>query len=208
MQQPHLLVTYALHKGLERHPGWTWVKEYEDFTDTPDKVQRAFKVAAAKAPKYKFGIEVPHSIQHALWLDSKNGNHLWEEATNMELQQINEYETFRPANNGKISNQHTRIPYHFVFDVKFDMQWKVRLVAGGNHTEPLKENNFWGVVGMETVRIGFLIAAMNKLKVCAADIGNAFLYGTTKEKVFIIAGKEFGEHQGKCLIIDKGLYRL
>jgi len=61
---------------------------------------------------------------------------------------------------------------------------------------------------METVRIGFLIAAMNNLKVCAADIGNAFLYGTTKEKVFIIAGQEFGTDQGKRLIIDKGLYRL
>jgi len=64
------------------------------------------------------------------------------------------------------------------------------------------------MVGMETVRIGFLIVAMNRLRVCAADIRNAFLYGTTKEKVFIIAGQEFGEHQGKCLIINKGLCSL
>jgi len=101
-----------------------------------------------------------------------------------------------------------RIPYHFVFDVKFDMQWKASLIAGGNHTEPPREDIFSGIVGMETVQIGFLIAAMNKLWVCAADIGNAFLYGTTKEKVFIVAGQEFGENQGKHLIIDKGLYGL
>ncbi len=126
----------------------------------------------------------------------------------MELAQINAYKTFRIASQGDITPAHTRIPYHFVFDVKFDMRRKARLVARGNHTQPSKEDIFSGVVGMETVRIGFLIAAMNNLKVCAADIGNAFLYGTTKEKVFIVAGKEFGTDQGKWLIIDKGLYGL
>jgi hypothetical protein len=59
-----------------------------------------------------------------------------------------------------------------------------------------------------SVRLGFMIAAMNGLKVCAADIGNAFLYGKTREKVYIIAGREFGALQGKPLIIDGGLYGL
>jgi hypothetical protein len=49
---------------------------------------------------------------------------------------------------------------------------------------------------------------VHELQVCAADIGNAFLYGKTKELVYVIAGPEFGEHQGKLLIVDKGLYRL
>ena len=61
---------------------------------------------------------------------------------------------------------------------------------------------------METVWIGFLIAAMNGLDVCAADIGNAFLYGRMREKVYIMAGKEFGPDSGQPLIIDKGLYGL
>jgi Reverse transcriptase (RNA-dependent DNA polymerase) len=51
-----------------------------------------------------------------------------------------------------------------------------------------------------------MIAAANQIKLCAADIGNAFLYGTTKEKVYIIAGPEFGALAGKPLIIDRGLY--
>ena len=49
---------------------------------------------------------------------------------------------------------------------------------------------------------------MNGLKACAADIGTAFLYGTTREKRYIVAGKEFGPLQGKKLVIYKGLYRL
>ena len=43
---------------------------------------------------------------------------------------------------------------------------------------------------------------------CATDLFTAFLYGKTREKVYIIAGNEFGGHQGKRMIIDKGLYGL
>jgi hypothetical protein len=46
---------------------------------------------------------------------------------------------------------------------------------------------------------------MNNLDVCAADVGNTFLYGKTKEKVMIKAGPEFGANAGKILIVDKGL---
>ena len=35
-----------------------------------------------------------------------------------------------------------------------------------------------------------------------------FLYGKTREKVYVIAGEEFGEHKGKQMLIDKGLYGL
>jgi Reverse transcriptase (RNA-dependent DNA polymerase) len=65
-----------------------------------------------------------------------------------------------------------------------------------------------GVVDWFTVRLGHMIAAASQLKVCAADIGNVFLYGATKEKVYIIAGPEFGPLAGKPLIIDRGLYGL
>ena len=73
---------------------------------------------------------------------------------------------------------------------------------------PAREDTFSGVVGMSTVRLAFQLAAMNNLQACAADIGNAFLYGKTREKVYVIAGPEFKEHAGKPLIIDRGLYGL
>ena len=64
-------------------------------------------------------------------------------------------------------------------------------------------------ISMEAVRLGFILSRLNGLQVCAGDIGNAFLYGKTNEKVFIIAGPEFGpDVQGKRLIIDKSLYGL
>jgi hypothetical protein len=63
-------------------------------------------------------------------------------------------------------------------------------------------------VDIMSVRLGFMLAALNDLDVCAADIGNAFLYGKSREKAYVIAGREFGRLAGKPLIIDKGLYGL
>ena len=45
---------------------------------------------------------------------------------------------------------------------------------------------------MEAVRLGFVMAKLNGLLVCAGDVGNAFMYEKLREKVFIIAGPEFG----------------
>ena len=104
---------------------------------------------------------------------------------------------------------YTRIPYHIVFDVKFDGRCKARLVAGGHRTPNVpREEVYSGVVGMDTIRMAFVLASMNELEVCAADISTAFLYGKTREKVYVIAGKEFGEHAGKRMVIEGGLYGL
>jgi hypothetical protein len=60
---------------------------------------------------------------------------------------------------------------------------------------------------MDTIRIEFYLGELYGLSCCAWDIGNAFLYGKTKEKVYITAGPEFGLNlHGKNLIIDKPLY--
>jgi len=107
-----------------------------------------------------------------------------------------------------IPEEYKKIPYHMIFDLKFDLGRKARLVAGGNWCNPPKEDVYLGVASMDKVRMGFALASMNKLMVCTADIGNAFLYGKMNENVYVIAGKEFRIHQGKRLIIDKGLYGL
>lgn len=52
------------------------------------------------------------------------------------------------------------------------------------------------------------LAELNDLKLWGADVGNAYLESYTKEKVYIVAGPEFGERQGCILIIRKALYGL
>jgi hypothetical protein len=96
-----------------------------------------------------------------------------------------------------------------IFDVKYDLRHKARLVAGGNWTVNDKEDIYSVVVRMDTVRIGFFLGELYGLSCCACDIGNAFLYGKTKEKVYITAGTEFRTNShDKNLIIDKSLYGL
>jgi hypothetical protein len=95
------------------------------------------------------------------------------------------------------------------FDVKYDLRHKSRLVAGGNWTINDKEDIYSGVVRMDTVRIGFFLGQLYGLSCYACDIGYAFSYEKTKEKVYLNAGPEFGASlHGKNLIIDKSLYGL
>jgi hypothetical protein len=52
------------------------------------------------------------------------------------------------------------------------------------------------------------LAELNGLKTWATDIDIAYLEAETSEKVFIIAGPEFGKLKGHTLVIFKALYGL
>jgi hypothetical protein len=96
-----------------------------------------------------------------------------------------------------------------VFDVKYDLRHKAKLVAGGNWTVNDKEDIYSGVIRMNIVRIGFFLGELYGLSCCACDIGSSFVYGKTKEKVYITAGPEFGvDLHSKNLIVDDSLYGL
>jgi hypothetical protein len=69
------------------------VKEFDP--DEFEDLRQAFIAKFDHTPKYKFGVQIPASISHALRLDKLNGNKLWEEAIQKEMDQLKEYETFR-----------------------------------------------------------------------------------------------------------------
>ena len=52
------------------------------------------------------------------------------------------------------------------------------------------------------------LGELNGLNVDTADVGNTYLMAYTKEKLYIIAGPEFGDLQGPLLVIVKALYGL
>ena len=141
---------------------------------------------------------------HALNLDPVG----WGASIKKELDEIHSHETFRIIPDGVPTPRgHTRIHHHIVHDVKFDGRIKSRLVAGGHRSPRVDpEDCHASVVSMEAVRMGFLMAKLNNLQVCAGDIGNAHLNAKTNEKLCIIAGPEFGPGcAGKRLIVDKAL---
>ena len=69
-------------------------------------------------------------------------------------------------------------------------------------TDACKEN-YCGVINMETLFLSIFIAIHNNLPCTAADVGNAYLNGHTKEKVYFIAGPEFGEYEGCMLLVKR-----
>jgi hypothetical protein len=97
-----------------------------------------------------------------------------------------------------------------VFDVKIgDLTRKVRFCANGNETDPPKESTFSTVVSRDTVWLFFLLAALNELDILSAHIQNAYLNAPVREKLYTIAGKEFGPKvEGRPVLIVQALYGL
>ena len=88
-----------------------------------------------------------------------------------------------------------------IFDVKMDLTRKARFVAGGHQTDPPKESTYSSVVLRDSVRMKFLIAALNSLDILLADVQNAYLNAPTKEKVYTTAGPKFGAVNKGCFVL-------
>jgi hypothetical protein len=79
-----------------------------------------------------------------------------------------------------------------IFDVKVDLRWKARQVAGGYWTFIPTQLTYSSVVTRESFLIASFKAALNNFKILSADIRNASLQAPMIEKVHTTAGPEFG----------------
>ena len=122
---------------------------------------------------------------HALKLDCLNGNAKWQDALQLEIDQLLKFNAFLIYNKGDINLKgYTYIPLLMVFDVKFEGQHKCQYVANGSVTNKLTDNIYSRVVGIDSVQIALLLAQLNGLQVCAGDISCAFLQSQCKEKIY------------------------
>jgi Reverse transcriptase (RNA-dependent DNA polymerase) len=162
-----------------------------------------------RAIKYMYGFPIPRSYEEALRFDARNGNHLWDDATALELKQLNEYDTFVDLGPGQpIPSGYKRIHTHLIYAVKHDGRHKARMVADGHLTDVPLESVYSGVVSLRSLRLVLFLAELNELEAWATDVGNAYLEATTNEKVAIVAGPKYGQLKGHTLIIHKALYGL
>ena len=103
------------------------------------------------------------------------------------------------------------IPHHLVFDVKFDLTRKSRLVAGGHVNKEIKPHTTFSiVVSRDSVRLALILASLNELSVLSADIGNAYLNAPNRERVHTICTPILlgPENTGKIVVITHALYDL
>jgi hypothetical protein len=95
-----------------------------------------------------------------------------------------------------------------IYDVKQDLRRKARLVAGGHLVDPLDHSVYSSTVKGISVKLLHVIAHKADLSQLCGDVSLAFVNAFTNELVYAIAGPEFGEHEGKTVIICKALYGL
>jgi hypothetical protein len=149
---------------------------------------------------------MPKSVSGALAIDRRNGNCLWRDAIEKEMKIVMAAFEFKDDNVMPIG--YNKIDVHMIFDVKSHLTRKARLVAGGHQTDPPKESTYSSIVSRDSMRIAFTLAALNGLDVLAGDIQNAYLNAGTKEKVYTMAGPEFGSNTGRPVLIVRALYGL
>ncbi len=204
---PLEVAEYTVRMNITNHPAFAW---WVPLTiKRRDKIVKLVTHRLAKK-QVKFGIKVPASVDEALELDRVNGNTLLANAINKELKNV--MVAFKLLEDGEQLPVGSKlIPYHIIFDVKLDLTRKARLVAGGHRNKSVPSyTTFSTVASRDSVRIIFLLAALNGLDILSADVGNAYLNAACREKVHVKCGKElFGaEHEGKYAVISRALYGL
>ena len=211
---PIELAEYAVANRIQEEPAFKWW-----VSETLRMRNRIIGKVKSRYWKtsHKYGVRLPHSVQEALQTDRETGTDFWWNAIQKELKKVMvalEYdESVAPqqireglAKGNYVGFQ--EIKCHMIFDVKMDLTRKARFVAGGHLTEPPASITYSSVVSRDSVRIAFLLAALNDLDILACDVGNAYLNAPCREKVWFIAGPEFGSRQGTVIKIVRALYGL
>jgi hypothetical protein len=89
---------------------------------------------------------------------------LWREAEKRELGQIDEYEAFRDMGLGteRVPPGYKKIRVHMVvYDVKFTLQRKARLVADGQLTDTPVDSVYSSVVSLRGLKMTLFLAELN-----------------------------------------------
>ena len=164
---PVELAEYSVAQKINKEPAFNWW-----VNKTVRKCDRIIgKIGARKSrkPNMKFGIEIPRSVEEAQALDARKGNSYWQDVIKKEYNNVKF--AFRLLEDGSRPPQaYTKITCHLIFEVKLDLRRKARYVAGRHLMEPPSTMTYSSVVSRESIRIGFLVAALNGLDVLAAKM--------------------------------------
>ena len=160
IQDPIPIISYIHKNHLQRHKDFSWIIRLLYNGEHESLLRKSFNIMRKPyEKKFRFGVQVPKGTKEAYFLDLQNGNTLWQEAIAKELKQLHDFKTFIILERDEEAPVgYSRIPYHIVYDVKWDGRRKARLVANCNMVDPCDDDiNSW-VVSFESLRIGFLIS--------------------------------------------------
>jgi Reverse transcriptase (RNA-dependent DNA polymerase) len=206
-----MVVRYGEHNNLMKYKEWKWINEYEKERKSNKAAsrRRILKAVLQIRMKYQFGFRLPKNVREAYLIDLEYKTEKWAEAIRKEIETLLDKQCFRILEAGEAPPKgYFKIPLLWIFAVKHDGRHRARCVGGGHVTPNLTMDMYSGSVALESVRVVFVIAAKTGLLLWMGDVSSAYIEATTTEKVFTIAGQEFGELEGRVLIVDKALYGL
>lgn len=201
---PIEVAEYAVGNKIVEEPAFAWW--------VPWTLRKRNIIISKVKSKYwkrthKFGIRLPKTVEQALAFDLEDGTDFWKTAIEKEMKNVRIAFEFNDGDTIPVG--HKRVGVHWVFDVKMiTLGRKARLVANGNETEAPKDMTFSSVVSRDSVRLFFLLAALNDLNVLSADIQNAYLSAPTTEKLWAKVDAAFGSDAGRPAKIVRALYGL
>jgi Reverse transcriptase (RNA-dependent DNA polymerase) len=202
---PVEVAKYAVANKIDDEPAFAWW--VRDVLKLRDRVIKKLKMHKVWQETMKFGIELPRTVQEALEIDRRTGTTYWRDAINKEMATV--AHVFEFFGDDEVPGNYQFVRCHMVFDVKMDLTRKARFVAGGHMTDPPINTTYSSVVSRDSIRIAFLIAALNDLDILACDIQGAYLNTQTKELIYKVVGLEQGKHrEGQKAIIKGALYGL
>ena len=160
------------------------------------RISKKRKKTIKKIPCLKYEIRVPKDTEETYRIDKGNNNNLWREAINKELNALNSYKTFKFVHNTNFKSlknkwcQFARLKM-MIFDIKQDLRRKARLVIGGNMVDSTGHEIYTSVIKQHSHRIIEVSEKANDLVILVIDIGNAYLYANTREKIFTRCDQSF-----------------
>jgi hypothetical protein len=207
---PVSVAKYAQANDLFDIPAFKKYKKYVELNKVFRlKLQTSITCLSKKIMEMKYRYFIPSNHAEAMMLDKQNGNTKWQDAEKAEIDSMSAYNVFKDVGaNMRPSSEYTKIRVHMIYDVKHDGRHKARLVAGGHLTPIPLESIYSGVVSLKGLRIVTFLSELNQLPLWGADITSAYLEALTDEKVYFIAGPEFGPLCGHIMVIFKALYGL
>ena len=186
----------------------------------------AIKGAQRKSSvRMKFGVQIPRSVAEAYELDRKNGNTYWADAIKRELDAIMVRKTLyfpKTLTEEEVLKETIResegfqfAPMWIIFDIKpHTLKRKARLVIGGHVVDTTDTETFSKMMQTEGARVLAVIADHMRYDLAVGDINTAYLYATTKEKIWTRAEGEafvkagYANTSGSICMVHKAQYGL
>jgi hypothetical protein len=204
---PVQLAEYATQNKISEQPAFAWWTKYV--------LKKRDRIISKTASRYwqkthKYGVKIPKSVKEAMQIDKENGDTKWWDAIIQEMGNVRPAFQVHEGTKADLPIGYQQIKCHMIFDVKMgeNFRRKARLVGGGHMTVAPSSITYSSVVSRDSVRIALTVAALNGLDLLACDIQNAYLTAKCREKIWTIAGPEFGSEEGIMMIVKMALYGL